>query len=119
MSSGFIFVVFNLFRAKKQAFIKLILVLVCPFVFEYISFIPAKPRTFFNSSSTQRLTPCGAGFNVNLILPHLPSTLNGIECDLLHAQVHSPHPLLTLIKFSLALRVALSLAGTVSLDFEY
>jgi len=54
-------------------------VLVFPFVFDQISFIPASLRILAISFSAQSPVPFGAGLRVTSTLPHLPVTLKGIE----------------------------------------
>src|SRR3990167_7697727 len=81
--------------------------------------MPAKSSIFLHSDSITSPVPLGAGNKTILELPHLPSTLKGIEWASLHAQSKLPQPLSMLIILSLASLNAFSLAGRVSLLFPY
>src|SRR3989338_2129439 len=105
----------NFFNAFTKAPIRLSFVLVWPLVLLQVSLIPANAKILAHSFSIHNPLPLGAGISFILVEPHLPSTANGIELASLASDSQVPHPLLIRIMFNLALRLALSLAGTVSL----
>ena len=70
-----------------------------------------------NLEVAKLLVKGGAGINLILTLPLLPSTTNGTACFSSQEQSKLPHPLLILIILSLAFLIAFSLAGKVSFAF--